>query len=138
LNFWKAPFLDESSDLVAWNIDQIKELGIDIEIDDFGTGYASIVSLMQLRPKRLKIDRQLVSPTTCSLTQRELVRSIVKIGASLDIASVAEGIETMEHAQILRDLGCQTLQGFALARPMSGRQFISFARRNELAHNKVA
>jgi len=134
----ESTFLDESSDLVAWNIDQIKELGIDIEIDDFGTGYASIVSLMQLRPKRLKIDRQLVAPTTYSMTQRELVRSIVKIGASLDIASVAEGIETMEHAKILRDLGCQTLQGFALARPMSGRRFIGFARENEHKHSKVA
>jgi len=127
----ESTFFDESSDLVAWNIDQIKELGIDIEIDDFGTGYASIVSLMQLRPKGLKIDRQLVTPTIDSLTQRELVRSIVKIGASLDIASIAEGIETMEHAKILRDLGCQTLQGFALARPMSGRQFVQFARKNK-------
>ena len=55
-------FLDESDDLVGWNIDQIKELGIDIEIDDFGTGYASIVSLLKLKPRRLKIDRQLVMP----------------------------------------------------------------------------
>ena len=53
-------FLDESDELVGWNIDQIKELGIDIEIDDFGTGYASIVSLLKLQPRRLKIDRQLV------------------------------------------------------------------------------
>ncbi len=134
----ESTFLDDRSDLVAWNIDQIKELGIDIEIDDFGTGYASIVSLMQLRPKRLKIDRQLVAPTTYSLNQRELVRSIVEIGASLDIAAVAEGIETMEHAKILCELGCQTLQGFALARPMSGRRFIAFARKNELQHSKVA
>jgi len=134
----ESTFLDESSDLVTWNIDQIKELGIDIEIDDFGTGYASIVSLMQLRPKRLKIDRLLVSPTIGSTTQRELVRSIVEIGASLDIASVAEGIETMEHAEILRDLGCQTLQGFALARPMSGRQFIQFARKNKFQPSQAA
>ena len=55
-------FLDESDELVTWNIDQIKDLGIDIEIDDFGTGYASIVSLLKLKPRRLKIDRQLVFP----------------------------------------------------------------------------
>ena len=55
-------YLDESDGVVAWNIDQLKELGIDVEIDDFGTGYASIVSLQKLRPTRLKIDRQLVHP----------------------------------------------------------------------------
>ena len=134
----ESTFFDERSDLVAWNIDQLKELGIDIEIDDFGTGYASIVSLMQLRPKCLKIDRQLVTPTIDSETQRELVRSIVEIGASLGIASVAEGIETMEHAKILRDLGCKTLQGFALARPMSGRRFIQFARNIKHQLSEVA
>src|SRR5690606_27438339 len=51
-------FLDENGELITWNVDQIKELGIYIEIDDFGTGYASIVSLMKLKPSRLKIDRQ--------------------------------------------------------------------------------
>ena len=55
-------FLDENDELVTWNVEQIKELGIDIEIDDFGTGYASIVSLLKLKPRRLKIDRQLVMP----------------------------------------------------------------------------
>ncbi len=123
-------FLDDNDDLVTWNIDRIKDLGIDIEIDDFGTGYASIVSLMQLRPKRLKIDRQLVFPANESANQRELVRSIVTIGTSLGIETVAEGIETMDHARIMHDLGCTTLQGYALARPMSGRDFTRFMREN--------
>ena len=72
-------------------IDQIKALGIDIEIDDFGTGYASIVSLTKLKPRRLKIDRQLVTPIVRSEAQRRLVQSIVDIGKSLDIEIVAEG-----------------------------------------------
>ena len=55
-------FLDENDELVTWNVEQIKELGIDIEIDDFGTGHASIVSLLKLKPRRLKIDRQLILP----------------------------------------------------------------------------
>src|SRR5690606_18993044 len=62
-------FLDETDDMVRWNAEQIKELGIDIEIDDFGTGYASIVSLMKLKPRRLKIDRQLVNPIVSSPPQ---------------------------------------------------------------------
>ena len=112
-------YLDESEGVVGWNIDQIKDLGIDVEIDDFGTGYASIVSLQKLHPRRLKIDRQLINPIIDQPAQRQLVASIVDIGKSMDIEIVAEGVETMEHAEILRGLGCDVLQGYALARPMS-------------------
>lgn len=111
-------YLDETDGIVAWTIEQIKGLGIDVEIDDFGTGYASIVSLQKLHPRRLKIDRQLVDPIIREPSQRRLVASIVDIGKAMDIEIVAEGVETMEHAAILRDLGCDILQGYAFARPM--------------------
>lgn len=120
-------FLDENDDLVAWNIEHIKDLGIDIEIDDFGTGYASIVSLLKLQPRRLKIDRQLITPITGSLPQRRLVSSIIEIGKSLGIEVVSEGVETMEHARILKELGCDLLQGYALGRPMGAKALESFA-----------
>ncbi|ODT65444.1 MAG: histidine kinase [Pelagibacterium sp. SCN 63-23] len=119
-------YLDESDGVVAWNIDQIKEMGIDVEIDDFGTGYASIVSLQKLHPRRLKIDRQLVNPILDEPAQRQLVASIVDIGKSMDIEIVAEGVETMQHARILADLGCDILQGYAFARPMSSEDFALF------------
>ncbi|MGV3573990.1 MAG: bifunctional diguanylate cyclase/phosphodiesterase [Devosia sp.] len=112
-------YLDESDGVIAWNIEQIKALGIDVEIDDFGTGYASIVSLQKLHPRRLKIDRQLVDPIITEPSQRRLVASIVDIGKAMDIEIVAEGVETMEHAKILRELGCDILQGYAFAKPMS-------------------
>ncbi len=112
-------YLDESDDIVAFNIDQIRELGIDIEIDDFGTGYASIVSLLKLRPRRLKIDRQLVMPIVDSEPGRQLIASIVDIGHSLGIGVVAEGVETREHARIATELGSDVLQGYAFARPLS-------------------
>lgn len=120
-------FLDENDDLVAWNIEHIKELGIDIEIDDFGTGYASVVSLLKLQPRRLKIDRQLVTPIIGSGAQRRLVSSIIEIGKSLGIEVVAEGVETMEHARILKELGCDILQGYAFGRPMDAKSFRTFA-----------
>jgi len=122
-------YLDESDGIVGWNIDRIKELGIDIEIDDFGTGYASIVSLQKLHPRRLKIDRQLVDPILTEPAQRRLLASIVDIGKSMDIEIVAEGVETMEHAAILRDLGCDILQGYAFARPMDRYALEDFLRR---------
>jgi EAL domain-containing protein (putative c-di-GMP-specific phosphodiesterase class I) len=120
-------YLDESDDeIVAWNIDRIKELGIGIEIDDFGTGYASIVSLMRLKPSRLKIDRQLVIPILQSTAQQQLLASIIDIGRSLGIETVAEGVETGRHADLLAKLGVDALQGFAFARPMSAAALEDF------------
>ncbi len=123
---------DDKADAVAESLERIRTQGIAIEIDDFGTGYASILSLIKLSPSRLKIDRQLVAPIVTNPAQRKLISSIVDIGRSYGIGIVAEGVETMEHAAILRDLGCQTLQGYALARPMSPDSFIDFARKHAL------
>ena len=121
-------FLDDNNETIVANIARLKALGIDVEIDDFGTGYASIVSLLQVKPARLKIDRQLIAPVVESQSQRNLVASIIDIGQSLGIKVVAEGIETMKHAAILRDIGCDTLQGYALARPMTSQELITFVR----------
>lgn len=119
-------YLDESDAVVAHNIDRLKELGVEVEIDDFGTGYASIVSLQKLRPARLKIDRQLVDPILNDAGQRQLLASIVDIGKSMGIAVIAEGVETMAHARILAELGCDILQGYAFARPMSRNDLETF------------
>ncbi len=119
-------FLDESDDVVLSNLERIKALGIDIEIDDFGTGHTSIVSLLKLKPKRLKIDRQLVAPILNSHNEQALVRSIIEIGRSLGIEIVAEGVETMDHAEMLGLLGCDLLQGYAFAKPLSREDFLAF------------
>ncbi|WP_234889764.1 putative bifunctional diguanylate cyclase/phosphodiesterase [Agrobacterium vitis] len=120
-------FLDESEDIATTNIERIKALGIDIEIDDFGTGHTSIISLLKLQPKRLKIDRQLVMPLLNSSRERAMVRSIIDIARSLGVATVAEGVESIAHAQILRELGCDLLQGYAFAKPLPFEEFGRFA-----------
>ena len=120
-------YLDENDDMVAWNLDQIRELGIELDIDDFGTGYTSILSLLKLKPQRLKIDRQLVMPIIGSTAQQQLIRSIVEIGHSLGISVVAEGVETLEHAHILAGLWCDELQGYAFSHPLSAVEFECFA-----------
>ncbi|KQV81830.1 diguanylate cyclase [Rhizobium sp. Root1220] len=120
--------LDDCDDAVIANLKQLRRLGVDIEIDDFGTGHASIVSLLKLSPKTLKIDRELIRMLPSSAEQRKLVRSIIDIGRSLSILVTAEGVETMEHVRILADLGCDMLQGYALARPMPASQIPAFVR----------
>ncbi|MEM8790639.1 MAG: EAL domain-containing protein [Pseudomonadota bacterium] len=111
-------FLDDQNEDYDWSIDQLQERGIDIEIDDFGSGRASIVGLTRVRPKRMKIDRQLVIPILDSESRRDLLAALVDIGRSLGIGVTAEGVETMRHIEHLRDMGCDTVQGFGLARPM--------------------
>lgn len=124
----ESTFLDEEDETLVGNVGRLKEMGIDIEIDDFGTGYASIISLVHLWPARLKIDRRLITPIVGSKSQQRVVASIIDIGQSLGIKVVAEGVETMQHAAILRDLGCDTLQGYAFAAPMSSEDLIEFIR----------
>ncbi|WP_374992020.1 putative bifunctional diguanylate cyclase/phosphodiesterase [Rhizobium sp. Pop5] len=112
-------FLDSLSDHVRQNIEAIKSFGIDIEIDDLGSGHASLLGLLELRPDRVKIDRQLVMPILQSVPSRRLVGSLVDIARALDMGVIAEGVETIEHAKVLADLGVHTLQGYAFGRPQS-------------------
>ncbi|MGB3875806.1 MAG: EAL domain-containing protein [Shinella zoogloeoides] len=128
-------FLDDCDRTVLENLAEMRRLGIDIEIDDFGTGHASIISLMKLRPRRLKIDRQLVKPVARSPGQRKLVGTIIEIGRSLNIEVVAEGVETAAHVAVMRDLGCDILQGYALARPMPASALPAFVERQEWRAN---
>lgn len=121
-------FLDELDEVVSGTLREIRALGIDIEVDDFGTGHASIVGLLKLSPRRLKIDGTLIRPVNTSPEQRKLVGSIIEIGRSLNIEVVAEGVETLTHATILRDLGCDILQGYAFARPMTSAALEIFLR----------
>ena len=119
---------DDCDDVVTSNLKKLRKLGIDLEIDDFGTGHASIVSLLRLSPKTLKIDRELIRMLPQSSEQRKLVGSIIDIGRSLSILVIAEGVETADHIRILQELDCDALQGYALARPMPAMQIPSFIR----------
>lgn len=134
-------FLDECDDTVLANLAHIRSRGINIEIDDFGTGHASIVSLLQIGPQTLKIDRELVRDIPQSMEKRKLVGAIIEMGKSLDIKVVAEGVETADHIHALREIGCDVLQGYALARPMpfdSVAGFVQAQRWRQLAPASAA
>ena len=124
----ESVLVEEESELFRFHLDAVREAGIAIEIDDFGSGHASIIGLMQIAPSALKIDRRIVQPVARNGQARNLVRAIVEIAETLGIATVAEGVETAEQAQILRDMGCNVLQGYHFARPMSEDRVIESAR----------
>ncbi|EIE50623.1 diguanylate cyclase/phosphodiesterase [Citreicella sp. 357] len=107
--------VEEESDAFRFHLDLVRESGIDIEIDDFGSGHASIIGLMEISPTALKIDKRIVLPVARDVRSRNLVRAIIEIADTLGIATVAEGVETIEQVHILRDMGCDVLQGFHYA-----------------------
>ena len=111
-------FLDDQDDISAYNLREIRRLGIDIDVDDFGTGYTSITGLLKVSPQSLKIAQELVQPITRSPEQKAVVSSIVDIGKALGIRVIAEGVETRQQADLLTEIGCDVLQGYLLARPM--------------------
>jgi len=94
------------------------EMGIEVHIDDFGTGYSSLEALHDLPFTALKIDRSFVSRLTTSPRSRELVRTIVTMGLNLDLQVIAEGIETGEELDLVRQLGCTHGQGYLYSRPV--------------------
>lgn len=119
-------FLDDLDPSAQHNVEKLREMGIRIELDDFGTGHTSILSLLKLKPSCLKIDHQLVIPAVDSIRSRNLLKSIIEIGKSLDVEVIAEGVETEELADLMTEMRCDALQGYAFARPLPFDEIISW------------
>ncbi len=91
---------------------ELHDRGIQLSIDDFGTGYSSLSYLKQFPVNTLKIDVSFIRDLNNSNTDKNLVASIISLAHGLDLECVAEGVETVEHAQTLSELECDSLQGF--------------------------
>ena len=110
-------------------IEGLKALGLRMAIDDFGTGYSSLSYLSRLPIDALKIDRSFVADMLPSRQSRVLVRSIIRIGQTLNLETVAEGVETEEQAAQLQRLGAGLGQGYLFGRPMDRHALIRHLRR---------
>jgi diguanylate cyclase (GGDEF)-like protein/PAS domain S-box-containing protein len=98
---------------------RLKEIGVGLAIDDFGTGYSSLAYLHRFPADVIKIDRSFVERLGGSESDTELLRTIVQLGQSLRMVTVAEGVETAEQALALQQMGCELAQGFHFHRPLT-------------------
>lgn len=107
---------------VAKNIAALKSLGVSVALDDFGTGYSGFGYLADLGVDTLKIDRSLVTPCDSDERALRVLEAIMVMGRALGLEMTAEGIENAQHAVVLRNLGCDLLQGYFFSRPLSHDQ----------------
>lgn len=101
-----------------------RDEGIGISIDDFGTGYSSLSYLYYFPIDTLKIDQSFIRAMLKESRSLELVRSIIALVRNLNLTCVAEGVEHLEEAELLKEMGCETVQGFYFAKPMPEAQVI--------------
>jgi len=104
--------------LIQARLHELKALGVMLALDDFGTGYSSLASLHLWPVDVIKIDRSFVNQVTSSAHHRVLVEATVCVARSLGMGTVAEGVETVEQAEVLRALQCDKGQGYLYARPL--------------------
>jgi EAL domain-containing protein (putative c-di-GMP-specific phosphodiesterase class I) len=109
--------LMSNADYVIECFKQLKAIGVRIAIDDFGTGYSGLSYLSRLPVDRLKLDKSLVHNLTTRWKDVAILRSMIELGNDLGIAVIAEGVETEQQFQVLKQLGCPQVQGYLLARP---------------------
>jgi diguanylate cyclase (GGDEF)-like protein len=109
-------------------IDTIRGLGIAVSLDDFGTGYSNIGYLRSFNFDKLKLDRSLIIGLGDDERVQRLVRATVALAEALDLTVTAEGVETEEEADLLRNAGCAEFQGFFFAKPISARSISDLLR----------
>ena len=113
----ETAFIDRPSDHFLWQLDMLRDAGVEIEIDDFGTGRTSVLGLTAINPDRLKIARELVLPLGVRSEQVQLVTSVIEIARTLNVKVLAEGIESEDVAQLLISIGCPIQQGYFHGKP---------------------
>ena len=123
--------LMQNTESTAWQLTELRKLGVALSMDDFGTGYSSLGYLWQYRFDKLKIDQSFISALSHDEEKaREILDTIIMLGHKLDMTVTAEGIETAHQAEVLAALTCDHVQGYLYGRPQPASEIALFLLQN--------
>ena len=108
------------------NITKLSAMGLLVSIDDFGTGYSSMAYLQKLLVAKIKIDKSFVMEMDKSKKDDVIVRSTIDLGHNLGLKVIAEGVESQESWDRLKEMGCDSAQGYFMSRPIPADQFMQW------------
>ncbi|MBO4426198.1 MAG: EAL domain-containing protein [Clostridiales bacterium] len=108
----------DSAEKALERIEQLKAMGMKVAIDDFGTGYSSLSYLNSFPSDLLKIDKSFIDKMSLNDSSRQYVAMIISIGHTLDLKVISEGVESLEQVNVLKDIGCDYVQGFVWGKPI--------------------
>ena len=128
LEITESMLLSGDEDAAA-RLARLKALGLSIAVDDFGTGYSSLSYLQHFPVDALKIDKSFVDSVASTPQDSALARTIVELGRGMRLETIAEGIESLEQLERLRQLDCQLGQGYHFSRPLEGAQLTGYLQR---------
>ncbi|VUD62702.1 Phytochrome-like protein cph2 [Thalassocella blandensis] len=117
LEITEGLMLNSVPDTVAL-LDKMSEIGLGLAVDDFGTGYSSLSYIKQFPINELKVDQSFVKGIADDEGDRALAHAIIQMGAILNLTVVAEGVETAQQLEIIRNLGCPVVQGYHFCKPL--------------------
>ena len=126
--------MDDSSDVMR-QFHRLRELGVQLSVDDFGTGYSSLSYLKRYPVNTVKIDRSFIMDIPNDKEDMALVRAIVAMAHGLHLEVIAEGVETQEQWDYLKELGCDYAQGYFFSKPQTPKQFEEYLRQCIATHN---
>lgn len=126
LEVTESVFMDDIQHTIQ-TLQNLHSIGVELAIDDFGTGYSSLSYLRQFPIDRLKIDQSFIRNALNEKDDASIARTIVRLGHSLNLKVIAEGVETKEHEKFLIEEECDEVQGFRYSRPVPNEDFLKFA-----------
>jgi EAL domain-containing protein (putative c-di-GMP-specific phosphodiesterase class I) len=113
----------DSPEIVMSQLNKLREIGVKISLDDFGTGFCSLAYLSDLPVDEIKIDKSFVMRMLDSDKDHAIVKAVIDLAHNFSLRVVAEGVENVQIADRLADLGCDVLQGYVFDRPLTAEDF---------------
>ncbi len=132
----ESVIFERADDPALDTLQSLEKAGFNIDLDDFGTGYSSLEKLVSLEVDRIKIDRTFVTGARRDRNRRLVLEAVIGIGRALGIEVLAEGVETEADLRLLKDLGCSSVQGYAIARPMPAEAASAWLARRQPAPDR--